>query len=176
MIFKTLEELGAKIGDIVIYGYASEYEVGPDKTLIFPDGKVLKYDGWDKYRCFTLKEKSMSVEGTKKMTFDPTTNRVQWHLLTDEEKAALKAWPHGWEYYFGGTWADTAEPRWYEESIYRGEPAPVVEKRWSNVYRSSGDYVSRTAADVRCPPTAERIAVLRIEIVDGVATAYLEDV
>ena len=32
-----------------------------------------------------------------KTQFDPTTNRVQFCLLTNEEKAALKAWPHGWQ-------------------------------------------------------------------------------
>ncbi len=31
------------------------------------------------------------------MTFDPTTNRIPYGLLTPEEQATLKAWPHGWE-------------------------------------------------------------------------------
>lgn len=67
MDYKTLEELDVKVGDTVVYKDNSEYKVGPDKTLIFPDGASLKYNGWDKHRCFTLKGRDMTVGSIKRI-------------------------------------------------------------------------------------------------------------
>lgn len=65
MDYKTLEELNPKVGDTVIYEGLAEYKVGPNKTLVFPDGFQLEYTGWDKNRNFTLKEKDMKVGSLK---------------------------------------------------------------------------------------------------------------
>lgn len=79
------------------------------------------------------------------MTFDPTTNRIPFWLLTEDEKTALIHWPHGWEFYdwrkneWGdwrkSEWGATEEPScWPVNSVYRGKPAPKVTSHWFNVY------------------------------------------
>lgn len=59
--------------------------------------------------------------------FDPTTNRIPFGLLTPEEQAVLKAWPHGWQVSGGdGYWVDMHHhPTWAIGLTYRGKPAPV---------------------------------------------------
>ena len=113
------------------------------------------------------------------MTFDPTTNRIPFDLLTEDERAALKAWPHGWEYF--GRWANGWNlcdlPEWAAVAVYRGKPAPVVTSTWRNLYvktmsvelRPSRHEADKNAVD-------GRIAVLRIDTCNGVSTAHLEDV
>lgn len=110
------------------------------------------------------------------MTFDPTTNRVQWCLLTDEEQAALKAWPHGWKLH-NGFWYSDDNPSWRSRIVYQGKPAPVVTSVWQNIYVCEvghTKYKSRRVADENAPQG--RIAVLRRDTVNGVTTAHLEDV
>jgi hypothetical protein len=81
----------------------------------------------------------------KDMTFDPTTNRIPFWLLTEDEKTALIHWPHGWEFYdwrkneWGdwrkSEWGATEEPScWPVNSVYRGKPAPKVKSHWFNIY------------------------------------------
>jgi hypothetical protein len=108
--------------------------------------------------------------------FDPTTNRIAFQLLTDEERGVLKSWPHGIEYYSFGQWVScSAPPLWSSDVAYRGKPAPVVTSRWMNVYPNSHvyKYNSRVAADSRA--SSHRIAVLRIDTCNGVSTAHLEE-
>lgn len=62
------------------------------------------------------------------MAFDPTTNRVPTKLLTEEEKQALMAWPHGWEACSVGPWADAEKPDWGMWIVYRGKPAIPSER------------------------------------------------
>lgn len=57
--------------------------------------------------------------------FDPTTNRIPFVLLTPEEQAALKAWPHGFEFYQSQKWYDCPIPFWSPRAVYRGKPAPA---------------------------------------------------
>lgn len=59
--------------------------------------------------------------------FDPTTNRIPFRLLTTEEQAILKAWPHGWQVSGGdGDWVDMRHhPIWAIYLVYRGKPAPA---------------------------------------------------
>jgi hypothetical protein len=106
------------------------------------------------------------------MTFDPTTNRIQTVHLTPEERAALEAWPHGWEYY-DEEWHNI-NPSWASFRVYRGKPAPVVTSIWFNVYKNSMSipYGSRAYADLHA--FKDRIDVLRIETCNGVSTAHLE--
>lgn len=96
--------------------------------------------------------------------FDPTTNRIPYGLLTEEERAALKAWPHGWEVNDGrGLWAAIAEPSWVYDTVYRGKPAPKRIVTWQNVYASytGRSFGSRDRADHFA--NSGRICVYRIE-------------
>ena len=109
------------------------------------------------------------------MTWHPTTNRIQTVHLTPEERAALEAWPHGWEA-FSGCWYTTTLPcdTWSPHFVYRGKPAPVVTSMWFNVYSDmmDGPYYSREVADSSASDC--RIGVLRIDTSDNVSTAHLE--
>ena len=108
------------------------------------------------------------------MTWLPTTNIIQTELLTEEQLAVLKAWPHGHEYYIGhGDW-DEGRPTSVADIVYRGKPAPVVTSWWLNVHGGgvSFGYKSREKADSNALP--KRIDVLRIDTCNGVSTAHLE--
>jgi len=109
------------------------------------------------------------------MTWHPTTNRIQTHHLTPEERAALKAWPHGWEHSNEPfVWTDCLSPRWVSYYVYRGKPAPVVTSVWFNRYPRcmSDQHKSREEAD--SVAQKNRIDVLRIDTCNGVSTAHLE--
>lgn len=71
------------------------------------------------------------------MTFDPTTNKVPWRLLTEEERAAISAAKHGWLYYsLTGDWRDSVRPSWSGYGVYRAKPAPEevpASVDWSHV-------------------------------------------
>jgi hypothetical protein len=108
--------------------------------------------------------------------FDPTTNRIQFGMLTDEEQKAMKSWPHGWECHSLRHWHEIDGTEFYGGVIYRGKPAPVVTSTWFNVYPygpSRADNSTRKSADENCSP--HRIAVLRIDTCNGVQ-AHLEEV
>ena len=111
--------------------------------------------------------------------FDPTTNRIQFGMLTPDERTALVNWQHGWEYYtiFDECWNATDNPAWGMDVAYCGRPKPVVISRWFNVYLSgptSHGHSSRKSADAAVG-FGRRIAVLRIDTCNGVSTAHLED-
>lgn len=66
------------------------------------------------------------------MTFDPTTNRIPWGLLTEEEREVLEGWPWGWE---GSPpnvphWLDIGSPKFMPEVVYRGKPDPERVETW----------------------------------------------
>jgi len=111
------------------------------------------------------------------MDFDPTTNRVQFGLLTEDERAALKSWPHGWEIFHDlKEWWACGLPQWDIGLVYRGLPAPVVTSTWRNIYTetiAAQLYPSRYSANLNAGK--DRIAVLRTDTCNGVATAHLED-
>ena len=109
------------------------------------------------------------------MTWLPTTNLIQTDLLTEEQLAVLRAWPHGHEYYCGrGEWDDGKKPTWVDDCVYRGKPAPVVTSIWFNRHNHwmTGPYRTRKWADQNATP--DIIDVLRIDTCNGVATAHLE--
>ena len=108
------------------------------------------------------------------MTFDPTTNLIQYDLLTPEQQEELKAWPHGYECYCGnGVWRG-CNLYWDKYYVYRGKPAPVVTSVWFNGQKDwvDGPYKTREEADDVAGTS--RIAVLRIDTCNGVSTAHLE--
>lgn len=109
--------------------------------------------------------------------FNPTTNRIQFGMMTPEEQAELREWPHDWEYYLLNEWRFIVTPSWEWGVVYRGKPAPVVKSAWWNVYPSGSvltAYPTRKMADDNAGKN--RIAVLRIDTCNGVSTAHLEDV
>jgi hypothetical protein len=111
--------------------------------------------------------------------FDPTTNRVPFELLTDEEKKILMNWPHGVEFFNrDGVWSDVI-PSWLRRDVYRGKPAPVVTSEWVNIYPdgpAASRHRSRGQADSYLVNPSGRIAVLRIDTCEGVSTAHIEKV
>ena len=110
------------------------------------------------------------------MDFDPTTNRIPFDLLTEDERVALQSWPHGFAHHSMNGWLEII-PTWLGNTVYRGKPAPVVTSNWFNVYPYGvfdRPYLSREKADDAA--SKPRIAVLRIDTCNGVSTAHLEDV
>ena len=108
------------------------------------------------------------------MTWLPTTNLIQTDLLTPEQLAALKAWPHGYEYYYGdGVW-DDGTPTWLDDAVYRGKLAPVVTSVWFNVYKNSMSKAYELRAHADYYAAVGRINVLRNDTCNGVTTSHLE--
>lgn len=100
--------------------------------------------------------------------FDPTKNRTPTGLLTLDEKSALMSWPHGWESYGVEKWEDTPNPAWFQNTVYRGKPAPVVTRVYQNVYINFG--AASWWRSVEAALEAERsnsIGMIYLEIVDG---------
>ena len=112
--------------------------------------------------------------------FDPTTNRIPFGLLSEDERKALEDWPHGWEIYFlhNECWNPSPPyPNWHPDTVYRGKPAPVVTSAWWNIDSNGGRtscYYSRK--DVNANASSCRISVLRIDTCNGVSTAHLEEI
>lgn len=108
--------------------------------------------------------------------FDPTTNRIPFGLLSEDEQTTLIHWPHGWEFYhWEDKWDTLKAPSWTTTVVYRGKPAPVVTSVWFSVYPkgpSRADDSTREEADLWA--NKDRIAVLRIDTCNGVSTAHLE--
>jgi len=110
------------------------------------------------------------------MNFDPTTNRIPYGLLTPEEQATLKAWPHGWEFFYWEIkeW-EPYDPAWFNSNVYRGKPAPKVKSYWFNIYE--GDEVGNFWTDQKVAASCSRPScsvLMRVDIVNGVATLTKE--
>jgi hypothetical protein len=106
------------------------------------------------------------------MTWHPTTNLIQNELLTPEQREALKAWPHGHEFYTSGMWVSCFLDWSMNDAVYRGKP--VVTRKWFNLYpdETMGPYKTRKMADLS--GLFDRINVLRIDTSDNISTAHLE--
>ena len=104
------------------------------------------------------------------MTFDVTTNRIQFGMLTSEEKEALVSWPHGWTYsYSDKNFRETPLPNWFEDTIYRGNPAPREPKTiWVNEYQYGYGYVytSEMEAKQNAGDRATSVAVKYQEVIE----------
>ena len=104
------------------------------------------------------------------MTFDVTTNRSPFGLLTSEEKEKLMAWPHGLLIYCSSSnsWHTTHNLRWFNWGIYRGSPKPREPKTiWVNTFASGKgcSYKSESEAREEAPSFATSIAVKYQEVI-----------
>jgi hypothetical protein len=118
----------------------------------------------------------LAVIKERDMTFDVTTNRIPFGLLTPEEQATLKAWPHGWEYcsVANDLWLDCEIPFWRKEFVYRGKPAPKVKSYWFNIH--GGDYIGHvwnSQADASCHTRSDSV-LMRMDICNGEVTVTKE--
>lgn len=112
------------------------------------------------------------------MSFDPTTNRIPYGLLTPDEQATLKAWPHGWEHYKcdEGVWIRLGlwGHAWFNENLYRGLPAPKVTCYWFNIYdgdRVGNMWSSQAAASYHANYEG---SIMRMQICNGEVTVTKE--
>ena len=120
-------------------------------------------------------QRTENHKGEQQVTWHPTTNCIPFGLLTKEQQAALKSWPHGWGCFTSSCgWSSRDDPMWSDHLAYRGKPAPVVTSVWFNRYRDKiyGPYSTREEADDVAG--ASRIDVLRIDTCNDVSTAHLE--
>jgi hypothetical protein len=62
-------------------------------------------------------------------TYDLTQNRITFGLLPKDVQEAMKAWPHGWEFFNGKIWHSILDSAWYFENTYRAKPAPKAGER-----------------------------------------------
>lgn len=112
------------------------------------------------------------------MTFDPTTNRIQFKLLSVTERSALQKWPHGWEFYDKDGWYRWPSLAWNKEAVYRGKPAPVTITTWtvllSNATLGWEYFTRREALDGN--DITDAIGLVRIEICNGVPTFTFEKI
>jgi hypothetical protein len=109
--------------------------------------------------------------------FDPTTNRVQFGMLTHDEQLALQEWPHGWEFYDYGGWSTTPSPYWENYTAYRGKPKPpVVVTTWTPIYATGATgfaYESLERARLVGNESGRTVGVMRLDITDGVPQAKI---
>ena len=108
------------------------------------------------------------------MTFDVTTNRIPFGLLTPEEQATLKAWSHGWQAYKGCEWVSITSSNWNDSVVYRGKPAPKVTSYWFNLYeggRIGHFWPSKGAAETLA---LDNTTIMRMDICNGEVTVTKE--
>ena len=109
------------------------------------------------------------------MTFDVTTNRIPYGLLTPEEQATLKAWPHGIEYCsrMNYTWKG-CDPFWEKDVVYRGKPAQKVKSYWFNIHGGNTiGHVWNSQADASHHTRSDSV-LIRMQICNGEVTVTKE--
>lgn len=126
--------------------------------------------------CAALADTLAVIRKGDSMTFDVTTNRIPYGLLTPDEQATLKAWPHGvvrWD--CDDHWDLVgASPSWLSCYVYRGKPAPKVTTYWFNIY--DGNRIGNMWS---CQESASYHAhtdsvVMRMQICNGEVTVTKE--
>ena len=109
------------------------------------------------------------------MTFDPTTNRIPYGLLTPEEQATLESWPYGWEFHLKDhVWVGLNTCSYGVDVVYRGKPAPKVTCYWFNIH--SGNQIGHiwsSQADASLYAYTDSI-VMRMQICNGEVTVTKE--
>jgi hypothetical protein len=112
----------------------------------------------------------------KMMTFDVTTNRIPFGLLTPEEQATLQEWPHGIEATTSTRDWTTLEGEltWFDCVVYRGKPAQKVTSYWFNLYeggRIGHFWTSKGAAETLA---LDNTIIMRMDICNGEVTVTKE--
>lgn len=113
-------------------------------------------------------------------TFDPTTNRIPFGLLTTEEQRTLQAWPHGWKFFTSSfsepDWTWIEEPSWETRTVYRGRPAPIVHYTYINVYKNGNTGLPfSNLADAKFNRGDNAIKTIRVDTVgDKVSVTVLD--
>jgi len=108
--------------------------------------------------------------------FDPTTNRIPFGLLSEDEQTALIHWPNGWEAYKGCEWVRIASSNWSESVVYRGKPKlPVVVTTWTPIYENGcTGFAHESLGEARVGVAGMGlVGVLRLDITDGVPKATI---
>ena len=107
--------------------------------------------------------------------FDPTTNRIPFGLLSDDEQTTLINWAYDWEHYDGRYWHTTLAPNWCGRTVYRGKPAPVVVTTWTPIYENGcTGFAHESLGEARVGvPGMGLVGVLRLDITDGVPKATI---
>lgn len=109
------------------------------------------------------------------MTFDITTNRIPYGLLTPEEQVTLEAWPHGWEVHTRGhVWDEIKIPFWANSNIYRGKPAPKVTCYWFNIYKGDAVGIIWSSKESASYHAHLETIVMRMDICNGEVTVTKE--
>ena len=111
------------------------------------------------------------------MTFDVTTNRIPFGLLTPEEQKELKAWPHGHEVLLKDrVWVKIDTPSCGVDVVYRGKPAPKVTSYWFNVYPEGYTGIRHATKDEALSSHGGRytLALVRLDICNGEVTVTKE--
>jgi hypothetical protein len=86
------------------------------------------------------------------MTFDPTTNRITWGLLTAAEKTVLKGCGGPWETYVRGSVWMEIKPDWDNSLVYRQATPAIIPASvdWScfgpDIVVVAADYVGEVFA------------------------------
>lgn len=111
--------------------------------------------------------------------FDPEKNLVPLALLEIANQHILKDWPYGVEFYsfVDMRWKSLGKAAWCSGTVYRGKKKPERLTTWSPIYRSGRTgfaYKSHKDA-VDSAELKELISVLRLDIIDGVASTTVED-
>jgi hypothetical protein len=102
--------------------------------------------------------------------FDPTTNRIPFFLLTPEEREALLAWPHGWEYLYYELTAPMLNPANYPNLVSRGKPAPKKITYYCNVYDNCIGFENHTIEDCKIYAPSSTLGVLQVDVVNDTPT------
>ena len=109
------------------------------------------------------------------MTFDATTNRIPFGLLTPDEQGLLRAWPYGIEYCsrLDYIWKG-CDPLWDRDVVYRGKPAPKVTSYWFNIHRGNQiGHIWNSQADASYHAPTDGV-VMRMQICNGEVTVTKE--
>jgi hypothetical protein len=102
--------------------------------------------------------------------FDPTTNRIPFCLLTPEEREALLAWPHGWEYLYDGLTEPMSNPANYPKLASRGKPAPKKITYYCNVYEDCLGLEFPTVGECKENIARSTLGFLQVDVVNDTPT------
>lgn len=102
--------------------------------------------------------------------FDPTTNRIPFGLLSEDEQTTLINWPHEFRVWYEDKWR-LCTPAWETETVYRGSPRGAVVTRWTPFSATGATGLAYDSLDeARCvgEESGRMVGIIRLDITDGV--------